>query len=452
MKFTSCLYLLSVLASTTLAISAISIKGNAFFDESGTRFYIRGVDYQPGGSSNLVDPLADSESCERDVKYFTELGINTVRVYSVDNTANHDDCMNLLANNGIYVVLDVNIPYASIARNDPSCSYNTDYLQEVLATVANFAVYNNTLGFWAGNEVINDGPSLASAPYVKAVVRDMKTFIKNRNFRQIPVGYSAAAVDEYKQPSADYFNCGSDELARVDMFGFNDYSWCGDATIQTSGYQQDLEDFSNYSIPLFFSEFGCNTVSPRPFTEIEVIYSELMSSVFSGGLVYEYSQEASNYGLVTINSDGSITTDQDFTNLKNQFSNTSNPSGDGGYKSNLNYSSCPSQSDDWNVTNTIPSTPKGALVFIEGYVDPTGHGFNATTQWACADPDNNVDLTGNYTSTLGSPSAFVGSSSTSSATSSSSKKSDGHIVEPPSFVNAVNFIAVIAAAAGFAIL
>lgn len=39
----------------------------------------------------------------------------------------------------------------------------------------------------------------------------------------------------------------------------------------------------------------------------------------SGGLVYEYSQEEADYGLVLINSNGSVTLRQDFDNLQNQF-------------------------------------------------------------------------------------------------------------------------------------
>ena len=75
------------LVSSVLSIASIKVEGNAFWDsESGDRFYIRGVDYQPGGSSELEDPLADTNVCERDVKYFQELGINTIRVYSIDNT------------------------------------------------------------------------------------------------------------------------------------------------------------------------------------------------------------------------------------------------------------------------------------------------------------------------------------------------------------------------------
>ena len=40
-----------------------------------------------------------------------------------------------------------------------------------------------------------------------------------------------------------------------------------------------------------------------------------MAGVFSGGLVYEYSEEPNEYGLVTINSDNSIDLKEDYTNL-----------------------------------------------------------------------------------------------------------------------------------------
>lgn len=44
------------------------------------QFYIRGVDYQPGGQSDLTDPLADVENCKRDIPIFKELGLNAVRI------------------------------------------------------------------------------------------------------------------------------------------------------------------------------------------------------------------------------------------------------------------------------------------------------------------------------------------------------------------------------------
>lgn len=86
------------------SLPTVTVKGNAFW-AGDDRFYIRGVDYQPGGSSEATDPLADEATCTRDIPYFQQLGINTVRVYTVDNSKNHDACMAALANAGIYLAL-----------------------------------------------------------------------------------------------------------------------------------------------------------------------------------------------------------------------------------------------------------------------------------------------------------------------------------------------------------
>ena len=220
----------------------------AFFN--GTeRFYIRGVDYQPGGSSDVADPIADSAGCTRDIEYFTKLGINTIRVYTVDNTANHDACMNALEEAGIYLVLDVNTPKYSLNRADPAVSYNAEYLQSIFATIDSFAGYNNTLAFFSGNEVVNDGPSSAAAPYVKAVTRDMRQYIAERGFRQVPVGYSAADIDTNRLEMAEYMNCGTDDQ-RSDFFAFNDYSWCDPSSFTTSGWDQKVKNFTGYGLPL----------------------------------------------------------------------------------------------------------------------------------------------------------------------------------------------------------
>ena len=128
------------------------MQRTAFF-AGDERFYIRGVDYQPGGSSEAADPIADLAVCQANIAEFKKLGINTVRVYTVDNSANHDACMSLLADAGIYLALDVNTPDYSINRNDPAVSYNEVYLQNVFATIDAFAAYDNTLLFFSGNEV-----------------------------------------------------------------------------------------------------------------------------------------------------------------------------------------------------------------------------------------------------------------------------------------------------------
>lgn len=138
----------------------------------------------------------------------------------VDNTLDHDDCMEALAEAGIYLVLDVSTPKYSINRADPRISYNAAYLQNIFATIDKFQKYDNLMALFSGNEVINEvKDTVLSAPFVKAVDRDMRNYIKAREYRSIPVGYSAADVEDNRMQTAAYFNCGRDEF-RSDFFGF----------------------------------------------------------------------------------------------------------------------------------------------------------------------------------------------------------------------------------------
>jgi len=348
--------------ASSAELTPITVKGNAFFQGSN-RFYIRGVDYQPGGSSDLQDPIANQATCTRDIAEFTKLGINTVRIYTVDNTANHDACMAALEAAGIYLVLDVNTPLYSLNRATPAPSYNTVYLQNIFATIDAFSNYTNTLAFFSGNEVINDDTTTPAAPYVKAVTRDMRSYITARGYRQIPVGYSAADVDSNRLEMAQYMNCGTDD-ERSDFFAFNDYSWCDPSSFTTSGWDQKVKNFTGYGLPIFLSEYGCNT-NTRTFQEVASLYSTDMTAVYSGGLVYEYVEEASNYGLVSV-SGTTVTELPDFAALMTAYKATPNPSGDGGYNSTGGASSCPAQSANWDVTgDSLPAIPSGAKALFK---------------------------------------------------------------------------------------
>jgi hypothetical protein len=57
----------------------------------------------------------------------------------------------------------VNTPNDSLDRSDPASSYNAIYLQHVFATIDAFKSYTNVLGFFSGNEVINDVNTTAVA-------------------------------------------------------------------------------------------------------------------------------------------------------------------------------------------------------------------------------------------------------------------------------------------------
>lgn len=301
---------------------------------------------------------------------FQKLKINTVRIYTVDNSQNHDACMSALASAGIYLALDVNTPKYSINQDDPAPSYNAEYLQSVFSTVDAFQTYSNTLLFFSGNEDINSVATTSAAPYVKAVTRDMKNYINARKYRSIPVGYSAADVDTLIYQTADFMNCGDDAMARSDFFAYNDYSWCDPSSFEGSTWQAKANYFANFSIPLFLSEYGC-VKTTRKFEEIATLYGSQMTPSYSGGLVYEYSKEttaapADLYGLVDINGN-SVSELTDFSTLASAFSSTPNPTGSGGYRPSGSPAICPTQDSNWNVTtgSELPVFPSGAATYLK---------------------------------------------------------------------------------------
>ncbi|KAF1918798.1 Glucanosyltransferase-domain-containing protein [Ampelomyces quisqualis] len=380
-------------------LPAVSVRGNAFF-AGNDRFYIRGVAYQPGGASDAKDPLLDLESLERDVANFKSLGINTIRVYTIDNSKNHDEGMKMLDDAGIYLALDANTPKYSLNRENAQTlhrSYNDVYLQNVFATIDSFADYSNLLLFFSGNEVINERNNTNAAPYIKAVTRDMKQYISNRKGRTIPVGYSAADVAENIEAQALYFNCGTED-ERSDFFAFNDYSWCDPSSFTRSGWDVKVQTYEDYSKPIFLSEFGCIT-NTREWGEIASLYSTNMTGVYSGGLAYEYTVEPNGYGIVEIGSDGRITPNDDFRRLKAAYEETDNPSGAGGFRENGSASQCPSQSDEWEVEGTsLPSIPQKASAFMNDGPG-TGKGLSGSGSHFAGEPSESTATPGSGAAT-----------------------------------------------------
>ena len=265
--------------------------------------------------------------CLRDATLIQRLGANVIRVYNLDPDLDHSACASIFNAAGIYMILDVNspLPNQSLNRGAPEDSYNLEYLNRVFQVVESFMNFPNTLGFFSGNEVINQ-QSVASVPaYIRAVTRDIKDYIAKQSKRSIPVGYSAADVSTMLSSTWGYLSCGlsNDTSSKIDFFGLNSYSWCGHSSFTQSGYDQLVAEFSNTTIPLFFSEFGCNIVTPRPFTEVPVLYSPQMTGVMSGGIVYEYNEETNEYGLVNNNANGTLSILQDYNTLQKQYNSLS---------------------------------------------------------------------------------------------------------------------------------
>ncbi|KAI5286309.1 hypothetical protein KEM54_006891 [Ascosphaera aggregata] len=316
---------LAAASTTALAASPIEIHGSQFVNsKSNGRLQLLGVDYQPGGSSGYSekgDPLSNPESCLRDAALMQKLGINTVRVYNISPELNHDECVSIFNGAGIYLILDVNSPLinGALHTSEPWTTYNKFYLERIFSMVEAFKDYPNVIGFFGGNEVINENAVVQTPSYVKAVQRDLKNYMKKHSKRQIPVGYSAADIRQQVPDQFHYLTCDDGLGSAADFFGMNVYSWCGDSSYTKSGYDVLTNLFRNTPVPIFFSEYGCNEVTPRQFTEVGTIFGDKMSEVWSGGLVYEWTQEQNEFGLVKLESDGSAKLLVDYDNLQAQF-------------------------------------------------------------------------------------------------------------------------------------
>lgn len=266
--------------------------------------------------------------------------------------------MKLLDDAGIYVISDLGEPSQSIVRSDPQ--WTTALYDRYTSVVDSLAPYTNVIGFFAGNEVPNNLTYTGSAAFVKAAVRDTKAYIVAKKYRAMGVGYAADDDQTVRAQVAAYLNCG-DPISQIDFWGYNIYEWCGDSSFTTSGYSERVKEFATYSVPSFFAEYGCNTqggAAARKFTEVEAIYGDQMTPVFSGGIVFEYFQEKNDYGLVTAVNPSSVSTLADYAPLQTQLA-SAKPSGVemGSYTPANSALACPPVASNWAAASVLPPTP-----------------------------------------------------------------------------------------------
>ncbi|SJX61724.1 related to GAS1-glycophospholipid-anchored surface glycoprotein [Sporisorium reilianum f. sp. reilianum] len=382
--------LLALLALATLlpqpsaAIASVTRRGKYLY-QGNNRFYIKGVAYQEpapiaastaandanGGfpePDSFTDPLALPDACTRDVANFRDLGINTIRVYSVNSSLNHDPCMSTFSNEGIYVILDLALPAnGSINRANPT--WDVSLLDLYAGTIDVFTKYDNLLAVNIANEVVNQPSNANAAPFIKAAVRDVKAYLRSKN-SNVLVSYSStdgdSGTNNWRDQLAYYLTCGS-AATSVDLYGLNSYAWCGNSSYTASGYSTLTNEFASLPVPAYLSEFGCSEgigANNRPWTEVQALYSQPMTNTFSGGVAFSYFPQPSgvNYGLVSV-SGNSVTLQSDWQSLKRQFANTTSaPTGaPANASSSPSYAACRGNTNNFPASTVLPPTPSPQL-------------------------------------------------------------------------------------------
>jgi hypothetical protein len=267
-------------------------------------------------------------------------------------------------------------------QSDPT--WNQTQLTVFSKVMDEFAQFDNTMGFFVGNEVIFNNTESQAAPYIKAATRDMKAYRDSKGYRKIPIGYAAADIAELRPMLQNYLTCGSNSSETIEFFGLNAYEWCGNNNLQTSGYSTLNTYAESFPAPIFFSETGCNTVKPRTFEDQSAILGPDMDSLWSGAIIYEWIEEANNYGLISYGNPVAATVvatgiaggfsrsgtptpvAPDFTNLQSQWKALS-PTGvaSSAYTPSLAPPACPtSTAGSWLVNGDVPLPSLGQVLQV----------------------------------------------------------------------------------------
>lgn len=252
-----------------------------------------------------------------------------------------------------------------------------------------FHSYDNLAGVFVGNEVLTMTNGSWAAPYVKAAARDVKAYRDSKSYRQIPVGYAAADIADLRPMLQDYLACSTNTSQDIDFFSLNAYEWCGDNTFTGSGYSELQKNATGYSIPIFFSETGCNTAPPRTFEDQSAILGDDMADTWSGAIIYEWIEEANDYGLISYGSSVAATAtgtnvvggytrggtptpiSPDFSNLKSVWA-TLNPTGVAlsdysASASKITPLACPAETSGiWDVNPSAPLPTIGQTAASSG--------------------------------------------------------------------------------------
>lgn len=309
----SLLILLFSLAASALALPAITVRGNRLVDShSGARHLVRGAGYD-----YAVDDDAEHQWKPALTALLTSLPhLNTIRLYSIDPTRRYDKVMKFFTDHNIYVVIPLTPSKGHCTLNrdgDVELGRSTCYPSCLLTfaqhTINLFSIHSNVLAFTVGNEVLNSEERWKAAPCVKALTRDVKTFMARcsdeEQMRNVPIMYTAAdnaisslTAEANDRLKLDYLTCGRDPAARIDMFGLNLFRWCNDkCTYHSCGSDLVNLAFAGAPIPVIESEFGCadfrnesdpeSGVLTNDFREVSAVFGP-MSSRFSGAIAYTY--------------------------------------------------------------------------------------------------------------------------------------------------------------------
>lgn len=302
-----------------VAEQAITATQNIFMC-NGQRWSPKGVCYQP---YDEVDPISDDDIdtiaalLDPNTEFgLFQLGINCLRVYQIDPSKKHDQVMQLLAKNGIYVLVGAVNSSTAIPRTASSVPAAT--VTRVQQVADAFASYSNVLGFSISNELLDNGSAseYGLVSIVKQVKQHMQSYMASKSYRAIPIGCCTRDDPTYTFPATLAYACG-DAATRMDFIGYNCYRWVVQngqpvpaGTLNT--YYELYAQFNSFPVPVMLTEIGAQYQGGRDWSQIAYIFGQdpvattppnsltaTLSDAISGCFAFRYYEQGDGFGLVT---------------------------------------------------------------------------------------------------------------------------------------------------------
>jgi hypothetical protein len=222
------------------------------------------------------DPLVNGVLCRRDIPYLSDASINVLTVYNIDGDKDHSECMNALAQAGIYVVADV-----IGGGGGTGYTWDQQKFDFKIGIIDSLANYTNLLGL----RMVAEDQQPTDVLYFRAAFRDMRAHISDVWQRNIPI---VLVVIPQETDFIDHMWCHDDGADIV-------HAWIGEDVVNCTTYKNiaDAVDFAKtMSIPSVVDGMRCQLQSSdddnRDFEFIYDVYSDQGAASLSGGLLQTY--------------------------------------------------------------------------------------------------------------------------------------------------------------------
>jgi hypothetical protein len=245
-----------------------------------------------GDLLSFLDPLADDEICKQDIPRLLNLGINTLLITAFNADRDHRTCMQLLSDAGIYVLVAINAASEINTQVNREVGSPIGYVStnHFYRAVDFFQRWNNTLGLslFIEDHSREGNETLYVLPLQKGSIREVKEYIKSREYRNIPVGIIGSEHAAHRFNIPQYMICGDGGLS-ADFYTTWPLCWDVDrwCTNASSRYSELRDSFRDYQRPTILTE-GCRKGKTYDFERYQELYSPAMTDIFSGSIFLEW--------------------------------------------------------------------------------------------------------------------------------------------------------------------